>query len=256
MLTPMVPTRELYFLRHCKKLATDKWAIVDGQVLEESLRAHHRRADQRPLQGDLGRAHHMPQCHGPVDVLDGNCERTGVRREALDGGASAAVREDGLLGGDQHSEKGLEWCLHTGRQKERPEGRAPDDVEPVSRHRQIAGPGMEQGIADAGNNVHITSGKNTGDPGELEGMIACAVNPTALSDFLRDETRRCKWDVTLPGSGRSVQSFVNLAKGKHRGNCVTAYAATEQNGEWILQDSSTNAYESTVAYAPIDAAIL
>lgn len=29
MLTPMVPTREFYFARYCKKLAAEKWAIVD-----------------------------------------------------------------------------------------------------------------------------------------------------------------------------------------------------------------------------------
>lgn len=28
-LTPLVPTREFRFLRHSKKLAADKWAIVD-----------------------------------------------------------------------------------------------------------------------------------------------------------------------------------------------------------------------------------
>lgn len=28
-LTPLIPTRELHFLRHCKKLDAEKWAIVD-----------------------------------------------------------------------------------------------------------------------------------------------------------------------------------------------------------------------------------
>jgi homeobox-leucine zipper protein len=31
-LTPLVPTREFHFLRHCKKLTADKWAIVDVSV--------------------------------------------------------------------------------------------------------------------------------------------------------------------------------------------------------------------------------
>ena len=31
-LTPLVPTRELSFLRHCKKLTADKWAVVDVSV--------------------------------------------------------------------------------------------------------------------------------------------------------------------------------------------------------------------------------
>lgn len=32
MLTPMVPTREVYFIRHCKQLSSDRWAIVDVSV--------------------------------------------------------------------------------------------------------------------------------------------------------------------------------------------------------------------------------
>lgn len=32
MLTPMVATREVYFFRHCKKLSTNQWAIVDVSI--------------------------------------------------------------------------------------------------------------------------------------------------------------------------------------------------------------------------------
>lgn len=43
MLTPMVATREVYFVRHCKQLSTDLWAIVDVSIdnveknIDESL---------------------------------------------------------------------------------------------------------------------------------------------------------------------------------------------------------------------------
>lgn len=32
MLTPVVATREVYFLRHCKQLSADQWAIVDFSI--------------------------------------------------------------------------------------------------------------------------------------------------------------------------------------------------------------------------------
>jgi homeobox-leucine zipper protein len=32
MLTPLVPTRELYFIRYGKKLSAEKWAILDVSV--------------------------------------------------------------------------------------------------------------------------------------------------------------------------------------------------------------------------------
>jgi homeobox-leucine zipper protein len=50
---------------------------------------------------------------------------------------------------------------------------------------------------------------------------------------------------------------VSVAKGKDRSNCVTAYSAEDQgSGKWIVQDVCTNSCESTVAYAPVDAAVL
>lgn len=39
MLTPLVPTRELYFIRYSKKLSAEKWAILDVSVdkIEQSI---------------------------------------------------------------------------------------------------------------------------------------------------------------------------------------------------------------------------
>jgi len=39
MLTPMVPTREVYFVRYCKQLSGEKWAIVDVSIdkVEENI---------------------------------------------------------------------------------------------------------------------------------------------------------------------------------------------------------------------------
>jgi len=52
----------------------------------------------------------MPQDRGSGDVpTDGDHERPGIRCKALGGGTPAAVREDGLLSGDQRPDMGLEW---------------------------------------------------------------------------------------------------------------------------------------------------
>ena len=32
MLTPLVFTREMYFIRHCKQLGAERWAIVDVSI--------------------------------------------------------------------------------------------------------------------------------------------------------------------------------------------------------------------------------
>jgi homeobox-leucine zipper protein len=65
------------------------------------------------------------------------------------------------------------------------------------------GIGASRGVAwskapnGGSGDVRVMSRKNTGEPGEPQGLISCAVlstwlplSPTALLDFLRDETRR------------------------------------------------------------------
>lgn len=50
MLTPTVPTRELYFVRYCKKLTPDRWAIVDISVdkIEENIDASLEKCRKNP----------------------------------------------------------------------------------------------------------------------------------------------------------------------------------------------------------------
>ncbi|GFP81861.1 homeobox-leucine zipper protein glabra 2 [Phtheirospermum japonicum] len=50
MLTPMVATREVYFVRHCKQLSANQWAIVDVSVdrVEDNLDASLQKCRKRP----------------------------------------------------------------------------------------------------------------------------------------------------------------------------------------------------------------
>ena len=47
MLTPVVTTRDVYFVRHCKQLTADQWAIVDVSIdrVENNIDA---RCSRRP----------------------------------------------------------------------------------------------------------------------------------------------------------------------------------------------------------------
>ncbi|XP_062180833.1 homeobox-leucine zipper protein ROC9 [Phragmites australis] len=282
MLTPMVPARELYFLRHCKKLATDKWAIMDFSFdkVEPAAQTSSTEKSLRKPSGCI-----------IEEQTNGRCkvtwvEHTTCRKATVPSMYRTATAGDLAFGARR-------WVAALQLQCERMvfsvatniPTRDSSGVPTLAGRRSVLklahrmtsslcrGIGGSRDLAwskasnaDAGCDIRVTSRKNAGDdPGEPQGLISCAVlsawlpvGPTALFDFLRDETRRHEWDMMLPG--RSVQSCVNLAKGKDRGNRVTAYAAkssaAEQNGKWILQDSCTNPCESIVAYAPIDAAIL
>lgn len=50
MLTPMVPTREVYFVRYCKQLSAEQWAIVDVSIdkVEENIDASLAKCRKRP----------------------------------------------------------------------------------------------------------------------------------------------------------------------------------------------------------------
>ncbi|PVH38016.1 hypothetical protein PAHAL_5G150600 [Panicum hallii] len=286
-LTPLVPTREVHFLRHCKKLTADKWAVVDvslddvepdaqtsstackclkkpsGCVIEEQTNG---RCKVTWVEHATCRNAAVPSVYRPaaasglafgarrwVAALRLQCERmvfsmaTNIPTRDSTGVATLAGRRSVLKLAHRMASS---LCRVIG----------------GSRDLAWSGVASNRGGGGAGHGVRVTSRRNVGDPGEPQGLIACAVlsawlpvNPAALFDFLRDESRRHEWDVMLL-PGRPVRSCVSVAKGKDRGNCVTAYAATspagDQDGEWILQDSSTSPCESTVAYAAVDAAAL
>ncbi|KAF0910490.1 hypothetical protein E2562_002944 [Oryza meyeriana var. granulata] len=284
MLTPMVPTREFYFTRYCKKLATDteRWAIVDasfdksendvhasspvrcwknpsGCVVEEQTNGHckvtwveHtrcRRCTVPPVYRAVTASGVAFGARRWVAALQLQCERmvfavaTNVPTRDSNGVSTLAGRRSVLKLAHRMTSS---LCRAIGGSRDLAWSRAP-----------------KGGSGGGDYDIWLTSRTNSGEP---QGLIARAalstwlpVNPTAILELLRDESRRPQWDVMLPG--KSVQSCLNLAKGKDRTNCVTAYAARPEEGEdsgakWVLQDICTNPCESTIAYAAIDAAAL
>ncbi|KAK3165506.1 hypothetical protein QOZ80_1AG0034020 [Eleusine coracana subsp. coracana] len=279
MLTPVVPTREYRFLRYCKKVTAEKWATVDVSL---------DKVDQASC-----RCFKKPSGCVVEEQTNGHCKVTWVEhttcRNVTVPSMYRAAAACGLAFGARR------WVAALQLQCERMvfsvatniPTRDSNGVSTMAGRRSVLklahrmtsslcrGIGASRGMAwskapngnGGGGDVRVMSRTNTGDPGEPQGLIACAVlstwlpvSPAALLDFLRDETRRHEWDVTLPG--RSVQSCVNVTKGKDRANCVTIYAANssepddKNDGKWIIQDSCTGPCESILAFAPVDAAIL
>ncbi|XP_012701492.1 homeobox-leucine zipper protein ROC9 [Setaria italica] len=286
-LTPLVPTREFNFLRHCKKLTADKWAMVDVSVDDVEPEA-------QTTSSTACKCLKKPSGCVVEEQSNGRCKVTWVEHATCRNAAVPSMYRSAAASGLAFGAR--RWVAALQLQCERmvfsvatniPARDSSGVATPAGRRsvlklahrmtsslcRVIGGsrdlawsrPASNRG-GGQGDGVRMTSRRNIGDPGEPRGLIACAVlsawlpvNPAALFDFLRDESRRHEWDVMLP-PGRPVQSCASVAKGKDRRNCVTAYAARspagEQGSEWILQDSSTNPCECTVAYAPVDAAAL
>ncbi|XP_072969070.1 homeobox-leucine zipper protein GLABRA 2 [Typha angustifolia] len=272
MLTPMIPTREFYFVRYCKQLSPEKWAIVDVSVdkIEETIDASLVKCRKNPsgcIIEDQANGHckvtwmeHIecqssvvPTMYRPIVVnglafgarhwmatLQLQCERlvffvaTNVPTKDSNGVSTLVGRKSILNLAHRMTSS---FCCNIGGSRYRTWHKASKD----------------------GEEIKFTSRKNINEPGEPQGTIVCAalstwlpVSSMVLFDFLKDESRRTEWDVML--SEGPTQTIVNLAKGQDRGNSVTVHAtkSTENNSMWVLQDSCTNAYESMIVYAPVD----
>ncbi|KAH7547268.1 hypothetical protein FEM48_Zijuj01G0291800 [Ziziphus jujuba var. spinosa] len=272
MLTPMVPTREVYFVRHCKQLSAEQWAIVDVSIdkVEDNIDASLVKCRKRPSGCII------------EDKSNGHCKVTWV--EHLECQKSTVhtmyrtIVSSGMAFGARH------WMATLQLQCERLVFFMATNV-PMKDSTGVATLAGRKSIlklaqrmtssfcraigassyniwtkvsGKTGEDIRIASRKNLNDPGEPLGLILCAVSsvwlpisPHVLFDFLRDESRRNEWDIM--SNGNQVQSMANLSKGQDRGNAVTIQTTkSNENSMWILQDCCTNAYESTVVYAQVD----
>ncbi|OVA20332.1 Homeobox domain [Macleaya cordata] len=276
MLTPMVPTREVYFIRYCKQQSPDRWAIVDVSIdnVEDTIDTSLVKCRKRPsgcIIEDKSNGHckviwveHI-ECQKTtihslyrstvnsglafgarhwVTTLQLQCERlvffmaTNVPTKDSSGVATLAGRKSILKLAQR-----MTWSF----------SRAVG----ASSHNS-----WTKIVTKAGDDIRIASRKNLNDPGEPLGVILCAVSsvwipisPHILFDFLRDDVRRTEWDIM--STGGPIQSIANLSKGQDRGNTVTIQASkSKDSSTWILQDCCTNSYESMVVYAPVDIAEL
>ncbi|KAJ4957374.1 hypothetical protein NE237_024485 [Protea cynaroides] len=273
MLTPMVPTREVYFIRYCKKLTAERWAIVDVSIDKV----------QENMEEPLVKCRKRPSGCIIEDKTNGHCKVIWVEhiecQKSTVHTMFRSIVNSGLAFGARH------WMATLQLQCERLVFFMATNV-PTKDSIGIATLAGRKSIlklahrmtwsfcrslgassfhtwtkisSKGGDDIRVASRKNLNDPAEPLGLILCAVSsvclpvsPHVLFDFLRDETRRNEWDI-MSSAGGPVQSIANLAKGQDRGNAVTIQAMkSKESNLWILQDSCTNAFESMVVYAPVD----
>ncbi|GAB4842239.1 Homeobox-leucine zipper protein GLABRA 2 [Ancistrocladus abbreviatus] len=271
MLTPMVPTREVYFVRYCKQLSPEQWAIVDVSIdnVEDNINVSLVKCRKRPSGCII------------EDKSNGHCKVTWVEhlecQKSTVHSMYRTIINSGLAFGARH------WMATLQLQSERlvffmatnVPTKDSNGVATLAGRKSILklAQRMTWGFCRAlgassfntwtkvtsktGEDIRVASRKNSSDPGEPIGLILCAVSsvwlpvsPSILFDFLRDDARRHEWDIMA--NGGQVQSIANLAKGQDRGNTVTIQTMKSKENMWIVQDCSTNAYESMVVYAHVD----
>ncbi|KAH0886645.1 hypothetical protein HID58_062741 [Brassica napus] len=113
---------------------------------------------------------------------------------------------------------------------------------------------------NGGNTVRAMTRKSLNDPGRPVGVILYAstsfwllVPPKTVFDFLRDAKNRTNWDVITTG-GEDLQLMSQIGNGRDSRNCVSLLRTpnTSQKKMMMIQETSTDPTASFVIYAPLD----
>ncbi|XP_042461681.1 homeobox-leucine zipper protein ROC5-like isoform X1 [Zingiber officinale] len=274
VLSPLVPVREVRFLRFCKQLADGAWAIVDV-----SLDA---------TKGDPLKCRRLPSGCVVQDKFNGYSKVTWVEHAEYDEATVHPLYRPLLRSGLALGAR--RWVATLQRQCQSlavlMSSSLPDDdgdktaIAPAGRRSLLklaqrmtdnfcsgvcASSAREWsklgGGVNIGEDVRVMTRQSVADPGEPPGVVLSAatavwlpVSPQRLFDFLHDEQQRSQWDIL--SNGCPMQEMAHIAKGQNAGNAVSLLrssgASSNQSSMLILQETCTDASASLVVYAPVD----
>ncbi|KAJ6836467.1 homeobox-leucine zipper protein ROC5-like [Iris pallida] len=282
ILSPLVPVRDVEFLRFCKQLAEGVWAVVD--VCIDGIR------ESSPT--SAFRCRKLPSGCLMQDMANGYSKVTWVEHTEYDETAvhqlyRPLLRSGMGLGAQrwlatlQRRCEGLAMLLSSTAATNNPTVMSSAITASGKRSMlKLAQRMMDNfcagvcassvqkwsklSIGTIGEDVRVMTRQSLDDPGEPPGVVLSAatavwipVSPHRLFDFLRDESLRSEWDIL--SNGGPMQEMAHIAKGQDQGNAVSLLrASTAPNGNQqsssmlILQETCTDASGSMVVYAPVD----
>ncbi|RDX99926.1 Homeobox-leucine zipper protein ANTHOCYANINLESS 2, partial [Mucuna pruriens] len=289
VLSPLVPVREVNFLRFCKQHAEGVWAVVDVSI--DSIRE----SSGAPTFANCRR---LPSGCVVQDMPNGYSKVTWVEHAEYDESQVHQLYRSLLSSGMGFGAQ--RWVATLQRQCEclaiLMSSAAPSrdhsgegimsqfmvDVAAITAGGRRSMLKLAQRMTNnfcagvcastvhkwnklnAGNvdeDVRVMTRKSVDDPGEPPGIVLSAatsvwlpVSPHRLFDFLRDERLRSEWDIL--SNGGPMQEMAHIAKGQDHGNCVSLLRASainsNQSSMLILQETCIDAAGSLVVYAPVD----
>ncbi|TMW85847.1 hypothetical protein EJD97_022389 [Solanum chilense] len=270
--SPLVPTRENYFVRYCKHHADGMWAVVDvsldnlrptsvsrcrrrpsGCLIQELPNGYskvtwieHVEVDDRGVHNIYKPLVNSGLAFGAkrwVAVLDRQCERlaSAMANNIPTGDIGVITSPEGRKSMLKLAERMvMSFCAGVG-------------ASTAHTWTTLSGSGADD--------VRVMTRKSIDDPGRPPGIVLSAatsfwlpVPPKRVFDFLRDDNSRSEWDIL--SNGGLVQEMAHIANGRDPGNCVSLLRVnsgnSSQSNMLILQESSTDSTGSYVIYAPVD----
>ncbi|XP_047314949.1 homeobox-leucine zipper protein ANTHOCYANINLESS 2-like [Impatiens glandulifera] len=277
VLSPLVPIREVNFLRFCKQHAENVWAVVDVSI--DSIRD----SSGAPTFVSCRR---LPSGCLVQDMPNGYSKVTWIEHSEFDVSIIHQIYRPLICNGMGFGAP--RWMATLQRQCEcltilmstsMPTRDHTSAITAGGRRSMLK---LAQRMTDnfcagtCGSTVHkwnkipmnnvdedvrVMTRNSMDDPGEPPGIVLSAatsvwlsVSPTRLFDFLRDERLRSEWDIL--SNGGPMQEMAHIAKGQDPGNSVSLLRASamnpDQSSMLILQETSVDAVGSLVVYAPVD----
>ncbi|KAK4428167.1 Homeobox-leucine zipper protein HDG11 [Sesamum alatum] len=275
VLSGLVPTRQLYFLRFCQQIEQGSWAIVDVSYDVPHQGSHF---------SSLFKAHRLPSGCLIQEMPNGYSKVTWVEHwEVEDKAPIHQLYRDlihsGLAFGAERWLSTLQRmserfaCLVVTANSTRDLGGVIPSLEGKRSMMKLA----QRMVNNFCSSINPSSGQQwttlsglnefevratvhrSIDPGQPNGLVLSAaatiwlpVPPQNVFNFFRDERTRPQWDVL--SNQNPVQEVAHIANGSHPGNCISVLRAlnTSQNNMLILQESCIDSSGSLVVYCPVD----
>ncbi|CAN8285307.1 unnamed protein product [Cochlearia groenlandica] len=272
VLSPLVATRDSYFVRYCKQQGNGFWAVVDVSIDQfvPSLELTCRRRPSGCLIQEIPNGFSKVTWVEHVEVDDRGGVHNMYKQLISTGQALGANRWLATL--DRQCER-LTSIMAINSQPVDSDGliRIPNEGQKqILKLAERMARGFFTGATSSidnmwhllpgggGDGIRVTMSKSLNDPGKPTGVVLCAatsfwvpLHPKNVFDFIRDEDNRDKWDILSLGG--TVHKIAQIANGRDSRNCVSLLRTANGNHKemMMVQETSTDPTASFVIYAPV-----
>ncbi|XAR55396.1 hypothetical protein NMG60_11035457 [Bertholletia excelsa] len=271
VLSPLVPTRDIYFARYCKLMNESTWAVVDvsldglqpgpssvccrrrpsGCLIEEMPNGYskitwveHVEVEEKGVRNIYTPLVNSGLAFGAkrwIASINRQCERLAIAMAANHLGPRDVPNAEGRNGMLKLAERMVRsFCV----------GVSPP---PVHSWTALSGSGADD--------VRVMTQKSVDDPGRPPGIVINAatafwlpVPPKAVFDFLRNDQFRSEWDIL--SNGGAVQEMASINTGREPGHCVSLLRVDalqgSSNNMLVIQEAYNGPTGAFLIYAPVD----
>ncbi|KAG7541501.1 START domain [Arabidopsis thaliana x Arabidopsis arenosa] len=266
IISPLVPKRQVTFLRYCKELRQGFWVVVDVTP------------DQNPTLLSNGGSNRLPSGLFIEDMANGYSKVTWIEQAEYNEshihplyqpliGSGIGLGATRWLATLQRHCDSISTLSSTNLAEISPGLSAEGAAEVVKLAQRMtlnyykgimssSGKKWEKiRVENVAPNMRFMIRKNVNEPGEFSGILLSAatsvwfpVNQKALFAFLSNPSFRHEWDTLIHNT--TMEETIRIQKAKRHGNIISLLKAG--NGMLVLQEIWNDASGAMLVYAPVE----